>query len=131
EGEFIGGVLEERQAAITELRREFDNLMNQADQRLRSSDISGARERVSSARLVLNSGRSLLAEAEYENKLALIDQKISDIENQAIEIQLREAREREAMIAQKADEDRTQAQQQRQAKINEQLDRVRALMTEL
>ncbi len=131
EGEFIGGVLEERQAAITELRREFDNLMNQADQRLRSSDISGARERVSSARLVLNSERSLLAEAEYENKLALIDQKISDIENQAIEIQLREAREREAMIAQKADEDRAQAQQQRQSKINEQLDRVRALMSEL
>ncbi len=130
-GELIDDEIGQRQAAITELRREFDNLMNQSDQRLRSADISGARERVSSARLVLNSGRNLLAEAEYENKLALIDQKIADIENQAIEIQLQEAREREAMIRQKAEEDRTQAQQQRQAKINEQLDRVRALMSEL
>ncbi len=131
EGDLLGDELGQRQAALTELRREFDNLMNQSDQRLRSSDISGARERVSSARLVLNAGRNLLPEAEYENKLASIDKKITDIENQAIEIQLRETRQREEMIRQRAEQDRVQAQQQRESKINEQLDRVRALMGEL
>ena len=130
-GNLVDDEINQRQAAITELRREFDNLMNQADQRLRSADISGARERVSSARLVLNSDRNLLAEAEYENKLALIDQKRTDIENQAIEIQLREAREREEQLQRQAEEGRTAAQQQRDAKINEQLDRVRALNAEL
>lgn len=131
EGGLIDPTLEQNEAARTELRREFDNLMNQADQRLRSADIAGARERVSSARLVLNSGRNLLPQAEYENKLSSIDSKISEIENQAIEIQLRETQAREAMIRQRAEQDREQAQVQRESKINEQLDRVRALMGEL
>lgn len=129
------GLLEEtfqaNQAAMTETRREFDNLMNQADQRLRSADIAGARERVSSARLVLSKNRNLLPEAEYENKLAAIDQKIQDIEQQDIEIKQNEARIREAQLQQKADEDRQRAQLQREEKINEQLDRVRALMAEM
>lgn len=130
-GELITQTLQANEAARTELRREFDNLMNQSDQRLRSSDIAGARERVSSARLILNSDRELLPDAEYQDKLAAIDAKITAIENQAIEIQLREAEQRERMIAQQAEQTRTAATQQREAKINEQLDRVRALMSEL
>ncbi len=129
--ELLDQTLDQQEAARTELRREFDNLMSQADQSLRSSDISGARERVSSARLVLNKNRNILPEAEYENKLAAIDQKITNIENQAIEIQLKEARDRELMLQQRAEEDRTQAQRLRETKINEQLDRVRALTGEL
>lgn len=131
QGGLIDPTLEQNEAARTELRREFDNLMGQADQRLRSADIAGARERVSSARLVLNSGRNLLPQAEYETKLAAIDSKISEIEKQGIEIQLRETQAREAMIRQRAEQDREQAQVQRESKINEQLDRVRALMGEL
>ncbi len=77
---------------------------------------------------MLNSGRNLLAEAEYENKLALIDQKIADIENRDRRFTV--SCVSVAMIRQKAEEDRTHSAQQRQAKINEQLDRVRALMSE-
>lgn len=129
-GGLLDDELAQREAARTELRREFDNLMNQSQQRLRSADIAGARERVSSARLVLNGGRDLLSEGEYEERLDRIDQQLSEIETQAIEIQIREARDREQQIRQTAEQDRLEAQTQRQEKINEQLDRVRSLMSE-
>ncbi|PHQ82120.1 MAG: hypothetical protein COB69_02775 [Phycisphaera sp.] len=129
-GGLIDDTLESNEAARTELRREFDNLMNQSEQRLRSADISGARERVSSARLVLNGGRALLDESEYEKRLADIDTQLSQIESDAIEIQINESRAREEQIRASAQRDQFKAQTQRADKINEQLDRVRALMTE-
>lgn len=129
-----GDLIEEfgnsQEAARTELRREFDNLLQQAQQKLDSGDVAGARERASSARLVLNGGKSILAESEYETRLAQIDDMISKIETEAINIQIREAQQREQDIRLRAEQDQVKAQQQRQAKINEQLDRVRALQFE-
>ncbi|GAB5496302.1 MAG: hypothetical protein Phyf2KO_13820 [Phycisphaerales bacterium] len=129
-GEDIDDFLDQQEAARTELRREFDNLLNQSEQRLRSADIAGARERVSSARLVLNGGRDLLSDGEYDERLDRIDSQLTTIENEQIQIQIRQAEERERQIRQAAEQDRLQAQTQREEKINEQLDRVRSLMSE-
>ncbi len=130
DGDLIDVTIDENEAARTELRREFENLLNQSQQRLRSADISGARERVSSARLVLNAGRTLLSESEYEDRLSKIDEQLTSIEQQAIELQRIEAQRREEEIRRRALDNETQAMTQRADKINEQLDRVRALMTE-
>jgi type II secretory pathway component GspD/PulD (secretin) len=129
-GDDLGEFLDQNAAARTELQREFENLLNQSEQRLRSSDISGARERVSSARLVLNGGRELLSEADYEARISQIDDQNSNINSaaDAILIAEREARERQIRID--AERDQANAQTQRADKINEQLDRVRSLMSE-
>ncbi|RNC82315.1 MAG: hypothetical protein ED559_11190 [Phycisphaera sp.] len=129
-GDDLGDFLDQQEAARTELRREFDNLMNQSEQRLRSADIAGARERVSSARLVLNGGRDLLSDGEYNERLDRIDAQLTTIENEDIQIRIRQAQEREEQIRRAADQTRQQAQTERESKINEQLDRVRSLMTE-
>lgn len=130
EGDFIDITIDERQAAAQALRREFDNYMAQSEQRLRSGDIAGARERVSSARLTLSGGRQYLPESEYEQKQDRIAEQQARIVDAEREQLRREAELREQQIIAAADRDRVEQQQQRQAKINEQLDRVRTLMTE-
>ncbi|MGP1272150.1 MAG: hypothetical protein ACTS22_02335 [Phycisphaerales bacterium] len=112
-------------------RAEFENLMRSARDSLAQEDPEAARLAVIQARLVLNGSRTVFSEGEYE---ALYDQTIAVLEEAAreeIRIQEEEARRLTDRLSREAQERATEQTLSREARINEQLDRARALQLDM
>jgi len=131
-----GGSLEQeinqRQVMREEASAVFNNLMTQARDAKNRGDIQTARNRAAEARLKWNEAyaNGLFSEDQYRQKVAEIDQLIRDIDATAETLTRSEIDQREKELA--AEEARTRAQQEseREARINENLQRLRQLQAE-
>ncbi|MEZ6318742.1 MAG: hypothetical protein R3B49_08315 [Phycisphaerales bacterium] len=109
----------------------YNNLMDQANSALAEKNTTKARDLVAQARVELNRGRDVLAEADYERLSNEIETQISKINSSEEQIRVEEAKSQADRIARETAEKDAEQLRQRDQKINEALERVRQLQLEL
>lgn len=123
--------LEDRELQRQRTIATFDNLMRQADAALEAGDPTTARDRVAQARLELNYGRAVLAEPDFEGRMDQVEAKISEINQREEQIRTSEAARQAEILARETAQRDAERLRERDQKINEALERVRALQMEL
>lgn len=129
-----GNLLEQevdvRTVEVQQFRAEFDNFLTDAEGALSEGDTERARTLAQQARLRLASVRDLLSEEEYEEKLDRQRAMLQRIQQVEEEIRQQEAEQRERRLAEQASRQETEREAEKNRKINEALNRVRALQEE-
>ncbi|MEM9661991.1 MAG: hypothetical protein AAF937_06750 [Planctomycetota bacterium] len=110
---------------------EFNNFINQAEQALAEDETQEARDAVAQARLTLGASRDIYAESEFETRQDRMTSILERIASEEIRIQTQEAEELTRQLRIQQEVAAREEEQSRQAKINEQLDRARALQLDL
>lgn len=109
----------------------FENQMLQARAALEQGDPGQARNLAAQARLTVQQAREVMAESEFEGRIAQVDTLLIDIA--AVEEQLRisEQAATDARLAEETAADRQERQNEQDARIVAAIERVRALQQEL
>jgi len=130
-GDLLSDYDRSRKLAREQISAEFNNYMGEARRALESGNIAGARDAAGQARLKANSGRDIFAESTFQDFQRQVDELMVEID-EAEEARRRAeaAREEEERKRQAAITQRRQ-REERQAKINELIDRARSLQAEL
>jgi general secretion pathway protein D len=127
----LGAAVEQNQSLVRQqVTAEFNNLMSQSQEALAAGDVTKARDLAARARIVATGGRSAFSEGENENFMRQVDEALVKIDERGrqIEAQTREQADRErAEKARMAEQNRAT---ERERKINEGIDRIRALQAE-
>ncbi len=133
-GQAGGGILDteldRRQLVIDQARAEFDNLLAQANDALAAGDTETARQRASEARLRLTEAREFFAQDEFDNRLARQRAMLVTIASQEDAIRQQEASQREGELRVESAQREARLERERQEKIVESLNRIRALQLE-
>ncbi|MEM9066295.1 MAG: hypothetical protein AAGB51_12485 [Planctomycetota bacterium] len=126
----LSDIRQDREIAKQQATAEFDNELEQANRALDSGDVGRARELAVEARQTAQGARNLFAESEFENLQSRVDALLTTIEirEEAIRDQQRQDRERE-LVRETAERERLRSEE-RETRINEAIDRVRALQAE-
>ncbi len=109
----------------------YNSLLEQSNAALESGDTTRARDFIAQARLELNRGRSVLAEREFESMQERIEIEISEINETEEEIRRIDTAEQAERLQQETIDAQVAQLQRRDQKINEAIERVRALQQEL
>jgi type II secretory pathway component GspD/PulD (secretin) len=129
-----GNLLEQEQnvraVRVEQARAEFDNFLSLARQRLASNETEEARSLASQARLRLAESRDLFPEDEYNTRISRQEALLQEIRTAEEASRQREADERTQRLAREAQQQESAQAQEKRRKINEALDRVRALQLE-
>ncbi len=125
-GQVIQGITLQQQQA----RAAFSNEVEQARARLAAGDVQRASEMAARARLTITNARSAFGEAEYDGFLKSLDELNREIEARRETLSRDEATRREADLKAKAQQAETNRINDRDRKVNEAIDRVRALQAE-
>lgn len=109
---------------------EFNNLISQANASLEAGDVTKARDAAARARIVATGGRSHFTEGENENFVRQADELLIKIDDRAraLETSTRESQDKEREAQARAAE--LNRVSERERKINESIDRIRALQAE-
>lgn len=109
---------------------EFNNLISQANASLEAGDVTKARDAAARARIVATGGRSHFTEGENENFMRQADELLVKIDDRArtLETRTREDQDKEREKQARAAE--LNRVSERERKINESIDRIRALQAE-
>lgn len=128
----LGTVLEQKRIAREEAEAVFANLVAQSNAALARGDTQAARNLAAQARLTWNNAQAngLFSEEQYRNGLTEADALLRSIDAAAEAITVKEIQDRQGDL--KSEEAKTRAQQEteRRQRINENLDRIRALQAE-
>lgn len=128
----LGTVLEQKRIAREEAEAVFKNLIAQANAALGRGDTQAARNLAAQARLTWNNAQAngLFSEEQYRSGISQADALLRQIDDAAEAITVAEIEARQKDL--KADEVKTRVQQEkeRRQRINENLDRIRALQAE-
>lgn len=129
-GDFSEQIIRTQEQVRQQVQAEFNTIVAEADKALAAGDTSRASEQVARARLVVSGGRSSFTETEYEAFLTQLDELNARIEtrNRELDESSREREERERLERQRQLEE--QRALERDRKINENIDRIRALQAE-
>ncbi len=131
-GGSLEGEINRRQVMREEAQAVLNNLITQSRDALARGDVQTSRNRAAEARLKWNEAytNGLFSEEQYRQKVAEIDQLLREIDSTSETLTRAEIERREKELS--AEEARTRAQQQseRQARINENLLRLRQLQAE-
>mgnify|MGYP002777649612 CR=1 FL=1 len=127
----LAGFIEQGTVARQQAQAEFDNQLVQAQDALKGGDVIRARDSAARARLILNSNRERFAETEFQSLQTKVSDFLKGVD--AEEQRLAEARsksqaERNQLEARRVAE---QGARERDRKIREAIDRVRALQVEM
>lgn len=127
----LQGFVDQGTVARQQADAEFNNQLVQAQQALDSGDVIRARDSAARARLILNSNRERFSETEFQSMQAKVSDflKTVDTQEQALATNraAKTATEREIEAKRVAD----QGANERNRKIREAIDRVRALQVEM
>ncbi|MEO1584861.1 MAG: hypothetical protein AAFR96_09860 [Planctomycetota bacterium] len=130
-----GGIIEDFADAQQRQREradaEFNNLLSQADQALLEEETQRARDSVAQARLVLGASREVYAESEFEARRDRMTALLERIAAAEISIQETEAERQTRRLQEEQADQEAEAARTRQNRINEQLDRARALQLDM
>ncbi|MBL8746802.1 MAG: hypothetical protein JNK58_10660, partial [Phycisphaerae bacterium] len=128
----LGTVVEQKRIAREEAEAVFNNLVTQADAALARGDTQSARNLAAQARLTWNNAQAngLFSEEQYRKGLNQADALLRKIDSTAEAITTSEIEKRQSDL--KSEEAKTRARQEteRRQRINENLDRIRALQAE-
>jgi general secretion pathway protein D len=127
----LSDVIADREVAKQAALAEFTNQLSLAQRALDSGDTGRARDLASQARVTINTGRNLFAESEFQDLAKQVDAKLSDIDAKQGEISAREAAQRSDALKRQADQTARQRASEKERKILESIDRVRALQKEM
>ncbi len=128
----LGTVLEQKRIAREEAEAVFNNLVAQSNAALARGDTQSARNLAAQARLTWNNAQAngLFSEDQYRQGLGQAEALLKHIDSAAEAITVSEIEKRQGDL--KTEEAKTRAQQEteRRQRINENLDRIRALQSE-
>jgi type II secretory pathway component GspD/PulD (secretin) len=110
--------------------QEFNNEMEQAQRALDAGDTGRARDLSARARLTASSARNAFSETEYADFMKKVEDLNRRIEAAEEQIRAQAQQQREAEMRTRAEEAERQRTQERERRINESLDRIRALQVE-
>ncbi|MBX3358007.1 MAG: hypothetical protein KF745_06220 [Phycisphaeraceae bacterium] len=121
--------------ANIKIRRErtqatFDNEIDQASKALAAGDTAKARELTARARLTARSNAEVFSEAENQTFSQRVDEMSQRIETEAEQIRIKEANASEAMLKKQQEEAAATSRANKEKKISESIDRIRALQAE-
>jgi type II secretory pathway component GspD/PulD (secretin) len=131
DGRDLQGFIEQGTVARQQAQAEFDNQLVQAADSLKSGDTIRARDAAARARLILNSNRERFAETEFQTMQGKVSDFLKQVDTE--EQKLAAARAAAAAQANLDASNRTAAEgaRERDRKIREAIDRVRALQVEM
>lgn len=131
DGRDLQGFIEQGTVARQQAQAEFDNQLVQATDSLKSGDTIRARDAAARARLILNSNRERFAETEFQTMQGKVSDFLKQVDTE--EQKLAAARAAAAAQANLEASNRTAAEgaRERDRKIREAIDRVRALQIEM
>ena len=131
DGRDLQGFIEQGTVARQQAQAEFDNQLVQAADSLKSGDTIRARDAAARARLILNSNRERFAETEFQTMQGKVSDFLKQVDTE--EQKLAAARAAAAAQANLEASNRTAAEgaRERDRKIREAIDRVRALQVEM
>lgn len=131
EQDLIQSALETNRFAKQATLAEFNNLMSQSSASLQTQSVSEARLQALKAQLTLKSARQYFAESEYEGLMAQTTSLLDKIGKTEDQLRLDDIRRREADLKRQADDQARARTLDRDRKIGEHIDRVRALQMEM
>ena len=131
EGDIVRGVIEQNKFAKDATVAEFNNLLNQSQTSLASGNISDARLQALKAQLTLKGARQYFAESEYEALLKQTSDQLTQIEVTEDQFRSRSIAENEQRIEDAARSAALERARDKERRINENIDRVRALQQEM
>ncbi|MBL8888084.1 MAG: hypothetical protein JNK16_15615 [Phycisphaerales bacterium] len=127
----LSGFVEQTNVARQQAEAEFNNQLTQAADSLKSGDVIRARDSAARARLILNSNRERFAETEFQSMQGKVSAFLKDVDTKEQELAATQAQktgaERQAEAKRVAD----QGASERNRKVREAIDRVRALQIEM
>lgn len=129
--DILNKALENNQFAKQATLAEFNNLMSQAGASLASQNVSEARLQALKAQLTLKSARGYFAESEYEALMGQTNALLEQIGKSEDQIRLEGIKRQEARLKTQADQQASARTLERERKISEHIDRVRALQMEM
>ncbi|MEM1329810.1 MAG: hypothetical protein AAGG07_04545 [Planctomycetota bacterium] len=124
-------VVQQRELAKQQSIAEFNNELAQAQRALESGDVSRSRDMAFQARLTLANARNLFSEQEFETQSQRVSTLLTRIDQEEIRIRGEQARTQEERLAAQAEQAEQARVAERDRKIAEAIDRVRALQAEL
>lgn len=119
-----------REIMADQSRAEFDNFISEARQALSEGDTERARNLAAQARLRLADSRDLFSETEYSERLSRQQNLLQEIIAADEQIRQRQVETRERRLAQESQQAELRRQREIEDRINESLNRVRALQME-
>lgn len=127
----LSGFVEQGTVARQQAEAEFNNQLTQAADSLKSGDVIRARDSAARARLILNSNRERFAETEFQSMQTKVSDFLKQVDTKEQELASAQAQktgaERQAEAKRVAD----QGASERNRKVREAIDRVRALQIEM
>lgn len=130
-GPIVESVGEQLELIRNRLRTQVDDAVARANEYIEQENFRDAQEEVLSARLRLEGRRTFIPQAEYDQRMQVLDTLLEEIDQRRREEQLLRMAMEEEEARDRAEADRQEAQQQREQRVNEQLRRVRQLQSEL
>lgn len=131
EGDIVKGVIEQNKFAKDATIAEFNNLLGQSKTSLASENVSEARLQALKAQLTLKGARQYFAESEYDALLKQTSDQLTAIEIAEDQIRTQTIAANEADIAAAAQRAAQERMRDKERRINENIDRVRALQQEM
>ncbi|MBL8875682.1 MAG: hypothetical protein JNM86_07795 [Phycisphaerae bacterium] len=127
----LSGFVEQGTVARQQAEAEFNNQLTQAADSLKAGDVIRARDSAARARLILNSNRERFAETEFQTMQTKVSDFLKQVDTKEQELAAVQAQktagDRQAEAKRVAD----QGASERNRKIREAIDRVRALQIEM
>jgi type II secretory pathway component GspD/PulD (secretin)/tetratricopeptide (TPR) repeat protein len=127
----LDDTIEDQGLQLQRAEATFSNLMQQANAALTSGDTNSARNLAAQASLTVGRARNVMSESRYEQLMGEIDALVSTINAEEENIRIRTAQEEEAERLAQTQELEATRRSERDNKIIESINRVRALQQEL
>ncbi len=130
-GDALTDVTNERQLARDRAMATFSNQMEQARSALEQGDTTQARNIAAQAKLTINQARDVMAESDFNARLAEVDELQINIAATEERLRIDEQRATEERLAEQTEILRNERLAERDQRILSQIERVRALQQEL
>jgi len=127
----LTGFVEQGTVARQQAEAEFNNQLTQAADSLKSGDVIRARDSAARARLILNSNRERFAETEFQTMQTKVSDFLKQVDTKEQELAVAQAQKTGAERQLEAKRVADQGASERNRKIREAIDRVRALQIEM
>ena len=127
----LSGFVEQGTVARQQAEAEFNNQLTQAADSLKSGDVIRARDSAARARLILNSNRERFAETEFQSMQTKVSDFLKEVDTKEQALSASQAQKTAQERQQQAKQVADQGASERNRKIREAIDRVRALQIEM
>ncbi|MBS0187161.1 MAG: hypothetical protein JSS51_03770 [Planctomycetes bacterium] len=131
DGRDLSGYIEQGTVARQQAEAEFNNQLVQADEALKAGDVIRARDSAARARLILNSNRERFSETEFQSMQTKVSDFLKQVDTKEQELASSQAQKTAAERQAEAKRVADQGASERNRKIREAIDRVRALQIEM